>query len=324
MPLTDAQIRHFEEQGYLVLPGLLPLEASAPLRRELADIVEFEARRFHAAGKVPETFAEAPFEKRLVKLCEAADDPQEMKEAVTGGKRMKTEAVFKLWTHPVLLDAVEQLIGPEILAHPQFALRSKMAFQARFPAIADDIFHQDGGFLLEESKHTRMVNCWMPLVDVTRDMGAIQFVRGSHKLETVFPHRLEHEIGHPESWYLYIAEEDMPAGERVRVDVPLGAVLWHQNMLVHRSTENHSDKVRWTCDLRYQQPGLPTGFPATTSLVPIRKSDDPDYRLDWDSWISEGQEGNQSYRRLTEDNFEYSSLDSPWLVRWRKYWEEAA
>ena len=69
---------------------------------------------------------------------------------------------------------------------------------------------------------------------------------------------------------------------------------------------------------------MPTGFPATTSLVPIRKSDDPDYRLDWDSWISQGQEGNQSYRRLTEDNFEYSSLDSPWLVRWRKYWEEAA
>ena len=102
MPLTDAQIRHFEEEGYLVLPDLLPVEASAPLRQELTDIVEFEARRFHAAGKVPDTFDAAPFDKRLVKLCEAADDPQELKEAVTGGKRMKTESVFKLWTHPVL------------------------------------------------------------------------------------------------------------------------------------------------------------------------------------------------------------------------------
>ena len=34
--------------------------------------------------------------------------------------------MFTLRTSPVLLDATEALIGPEILAHPQFALRPKM------------------------------------------------------------------------------------------------------------------------------------------------------------------------------------------------------
>ena len=248
MPLTDQQIRHFEEEGYLVLPGLLPLEASAPLRRELADIVEFEARRFHAAGKVPETFAAAPFDKRLVRLCEAADDPLEMKEAVTGGKRMKTESVFKLWTHPVLLDVVEQLIGPEILAHPQFALRSKMAFQARFPTIADDIFHQDGGFLLEESEHTRMVNCWMPLVDVTADMGAIQFVRGSHKWGIL--KRANDAL---------VGDEHHSPGDVVTCPIGLGGALLYHQETAHRSLTNTTDKARWSIDLRFSDLTAPSG-----------------------------------------------------------------
>ena len=36
-------------------------------------------------------------------------------------------------------------------------------------------------------------------------------------------------------------------------------MLWHRNTMIHRSTENHSDKVRWSVDLRYQRPGEPTG-----------------------------------------------------------------
>ena len=248
MPLSNAQIRRFEDDGYLVLPDLLSPEASAPLRQELADIVEFEARQAHAAGTVPETFAEYPFEKRLVKLCEAADDPLEMKEAVTGGKRLKTEAVFKLWTNPILVDVIEQLIGPEILAHPQFAVRSKMAFQARFPEIADDTFHQDSGFLLEDSEATRMVNCWMPLVDVALEMGAIQFVRGSHRWGT-----LQRE-GPPKISAEHYSPEDV-----VSCPVNLGSALLYHKETAHRSVTNTTDKARWSIDLRFSDLTAPSG-----------------------------------------------------------------
>ena len=78
------------------------------------------------------------------------------------------------------------------------------------------------------------------------------------------------------------------------------------------------------CDLRYQRPGEPTGFPDETGLPPMRKSDDPDYKLDWDAWIAHEAEGNQKYRKLTDDSFEYSAPDSPWLVRWENYWAESA
>ena len=108
----------------------------------------------------------------------------------------------------------------------------------------------------------------------------------------------------------------MPAGDRAVLEVKMGSVLWHQNMVVHRSTENHSDKVRWTCDLRYQRPGEPTGFPASTKLVPMRRRPTiPTIASDVEAWIAHEAEGNQSYRRLTEDDLQYSARTHPgWCV----------
>lgn len=40
--------------------------------------------------------------------------------------KYKNPGMFTLRTAPALLDIVESLIGPEILAHPQYALRAKM------------------------------------------------------------------------------------------------------------------------------------------------------------------------------------------------------
>jgi phytanoyl-CoA hydroxylase len=273
MPLTDAQIQQFEDEGFLALPDLLPLEASAPLRQELADIVEFEARQALAAGTIPETFPEYPFEKRLVKLCGVAADPEEMKEAVTGGKRLKTEAVFKLWTHPILVDVIEQLIGPEILAHPQFAVRSKMAFQAALPEIADDLFHQDSGFLLEESEGTRMVNCWMPLVDVNQDMGAIQFVRGSHKWGTL------RRGNTPLVGREHYSPEDVAS-----CPIGLGGALLYHKETAHRSVTNTTDKARWSIDIRFSDLTAPSGRPVRGFVARSRANPDTVAKHYYDDW----------------------------------------
>ncbi len=42
----------------------------------------------------------------------------------------------------------------------------------------------------------------------------------------------------------------MARDERV-LSVPLGSVLLFSNMLVHRSYENLSDKIRWSIDYRW-------------------------------------------------------------------------
>ena len=83
---------------------------------------------------------------------------------------------------------------------------------------------------------------------------------------------------------------------------------------------------RWSVDLRYQRPGEPTGFPPKSKLPPMRKSDDPDHRLDWEAWIAaeQGKQEGQKYRDLQDDEFDFAPPDAPWLVRWQKYWDEVA
>lgn len=139
-------------------------------------------------------------------------------------------------------------------------------------------------------------------------------IRGGHRSGRLFRHRPEREVGHPKSWYVYIDEADLPEGERVTCALELGSVLFHNTMMPHRSTENHSDRVRWTVDLRWQRPGEPTGFDERP-LVPMRKAGDPGYRLDWSSWQAGTLDDIQAYRGLSGDGFEYSCA-GPWLDRW--------
>jgi ectoine hydroxylase-related dioxygenase (phytanoyl-CoA dioxygenase family) len=67
--------------------------------------------------------------------------------------------------------------------------------------------------------------------------------------EQVLPHRLERnrkgksshseqEEGDQSSWYLYINEDDLPAGERVDCEMKLGSVVFFNNTIPHCSGDN--------------------------------------------------------------------------------------
>ena len=64
-----------------------------------------------------------------------------------------------------------------------------------------------------------------------------------------------------------------PEENGVVCEVPLGSVPLLNNLIPHRSLDNMSNGVRWSLDLRWQDPAQPTGFPdkvarATGSTMP--------------------------------------------------------
>lgn len=248
--LSDSRIQQFRDEGYLILRNLLPPEATLPLTNELDQKVETITTKAVAQGKLDpaQTFPDEPFTTRLARVTAASSDRNGLWGQIQG-KRHKTAGMFTLRTAPALLDVVESLIGPEILAHPQTVLRAKL------PDHAETVvpWHQDLAYLVpQEAGDTLVVNFWIPLVKANAANGCLQVLKGSHRVG-LLPHT------HWESIYKGVAESDLPEGEVVTCEMDVGDVLVTQERLLHRSIPNTTDTVRWSVDTRYCRIGLPTG-----------------------------------------------------------------
>jgi ectoine hydroxylase-related dioxygenase (phytanoyl-CoA dioxygenase family) len=80
---------------------------------------------------------------------------------------------------------------------------------------------------------------WVPLVDCSKELGALQVLPSSHKngLQTT---SVENGFGMVDvdgTW----TDLECKAGD---------AVIFH-SMLVHRSGQHSSDNIRWSCHFRY-------------------------------------------------------------------------
>ena len=95
-----------------------------------------------------------------------------------------------------------------------------------------------------------MINFWIPLVDVTMDMGGMQVMRGGHHTRPLISDTL-----------FAIPDEKLPKDPIVDCPVPRRGALMIQKRTVHRSVPNTSNKVRWSLDFRYCDADLPAGRP---------------------------------------------------------------
>jgi phytanoyl-CoA hydroxylase len=273
--LSAEQIDFFKEQGYLLLPGAVDPAIFQPLIGEFEAIIEERARQAHAAGRLAEIYEDAPFERRMALVYRAMteEDAADLWGKVHG-KNQKTAGMFGIITHPALLDIVESLIGPEILAHPQFNSRAKLPHHQATVVP----WHQDLGYLREDADETFMVNFWVPLVDAPLESGPLQVIPGSHRWGLI-PH--SHVDG-----YLGIPEPELPPHTVVDCPMAVGDLLLIQHKTVHRSTPNVSDRVRWSLDLRYSDPAQPTGRDEVPGFIARSRRNPAAVARSHDEWLA--------------------------------------
>jgi hypothetical protein len=271
--LTHEQITFFKEQGYLPLPDFIDPAAFTPLVGEFEQLIDAHARRAYQEGKLPELFDDEPFDRRLARLYTALEDPQPLWRAVHG-KNQKSAGMFAIIMHPALLDATESLIGPEILAHPQFNSRAKLPNHDATVVP----WHQDLGYLHEDADETFMVNFWIPLVDAPMETGPLQIIPGSHRWGLI-PHvKLDGYLGIPAS--------ALPPHEAVDCPVKLGGALLIQHKTIHRSVPNVSDRVRWSLDIRYSDPAQPTGRDEVPGFLARSRKDPASVARGHEDWLA--------------------------------------
>ena len=132
--LTQEQVDRFEEQGYLVVEGLIDVvQYLDPLLDEYAARLDQLADEMYAAGKLSSTYADLPFGRRLTQIY--AETGQVFAQYFDfslpfNGVTRETPchfgpAVFNMLTNSAVLDVVESLIGPEICSNPVQHVRLK-------------------------------------------------------------------------------------------------------------------------------------------------------------------------------------------------------
>ena len=246
--LSADQLSAYLDDGVLLLEDVLSPADLQPLIDDITAEIDRKAREAFADERLSDPFAGVPFDRRLACISDAMDDPSAIEKAVTG-KRLKTAGMFSLITHPAILDIVESVIGPEILAHPQFNCQAKMPNEAR----SQIPWHQDLGFLHPEAEATFMVNFWIPLVDVTVENGCLEVIPGSHRAGLMPQGEL---TDYPNEGIL---AGWVPDGQPVACPVRKGGLVVFQHKTAHRSFPNRTDRIRWSLDVRYSDPSKPTG-----------------------------------------------------------------
>src|SRR5271156_4608964 len=187
--------------------------------------------------------------------CEEAGNLRSRLEAfeasnngLTGGLRNKPHLLFtwldELVRHPGVLDAVGQMIGPDILVWGS----SFFIKEPRNPSFVS--WHQDSTYWGLEPPD--IVTAWVAMSESTHENGAMRVIPGSHKLEQV-PHRDTFAAGN----MLSRGQEVMvTVDENQAMELPLlpGEMSLHHVRLIHGSDPNPSDRRRIGFAIRY----LPT------------------------------------------------------------------
>jgi len=141
---------------------------------------------------------------------------------------------YDLATHPRVLDAVEDLLGPDILVWT-------VSIFPKYPRDPGFIsWHQDGTYWGLDS--VRVTTAWIALTDSTVENGCMRVVPGSHR-RPILPHR----DTYAEDNRLSRGQEiEVEVDEKDAVDIVLraGQMSLHHVNIIHGSNPNPSNGSR--------------------------------------------------------------------------------
>jgi len=239
--LTAEQVAFYDTEGYLVLPHWLSTADLAPAQAAMEEKVSLIADGLLADGLITDKLAALPFRTRLAALFADLTDQDFLKYG--RGWRDRLPGYYDLMMNPVILDAVEALIGGELFSNPVYNTRPKV------PKVAAGAvpWHQDKSYWPGANANP-VITVWIPLVDATLENGCLHLMPRTHH-RRLLPYHNEQYSG---TGYLETDEQHVRGARVLPLPLETGSALLFNDRLLHMSTVNDSDHVRWSVDLRYQ------------------------------------------------------------------------
>jgi ectoine hydroxylase-related dioxygenase (phytanoyl-CoA dioxygenase family) len=244
---TPALRERMEEDGYLFLPGLLDRDEVIGARHSIMEMLAEEGLL------EPGT----PVDDGI-----AARQPAPGKAGVRNDLARRSAALQRLLYAGRMMAFYRDLLGGDVLHYTYTWLRPRLPGGATAP-------HYDIVFMGRGT--SRLYTAWTPLSDITYEMGGLMVLEGSHRLErlkntygrkdvdtycTNLPHAAERATGQK----MFTGQlsrnpvklRDTLGGRWLTAEFRMGDVLTFGMYTLHCSLDNQSDRVRLSCDSRYQ------------------------------------------------------------------------
>jgi hypothetical protein len=142
---------------------------------------------------------------------------------------------------PEILDLLEELLGPDIVCWGAHVFCKPASTGLAVP------WHQDGQYW--PIRPLASCTVWIALDDSTIANGCLRIVRGSHRMQTIYHHRLDERPDHALDQRIDEAEFD--TAEIVDVQLQAGEMSIHDVYAIHGSRPNTSSKRRAGFAIRY-------------------------------------------------------------------------
>ena len=205
-------------------------------------VAQYRRDGFHFPLRVLSTEEARSYRDRLEAAERAAGGP------LAGDRRHKVHLLYtwanQLARHPAILDAVEDVIGPDILCWSTTFFTK----EAQSPSFVS--WHQDATYWGLSTDD--VITAWVAFADAPVESGAMKFWPGSH-----LKNQLAHRDTFDQNNLLTRGQEiavDVPAGAGVDVALKAGEMSLHHVLLVHRSGPNTTDDRRIGFAIRYIPP----------------------------------------------------------------------
>lgn len=234
--VTDDEVRAFHEQGWVRLPGLMSSELAGGLlvRLKRATGLDYD--------ELPEDHPDAQEVARRIRedgIFKIFSLPRLQDEAVwnivasralgEASARLSGVRPMRLVTDQVIIKLPEWTSGQDLIKGP-----GNLVYTSQTP------WHQD--FCSLPWDRAGGIQFWLALTEITPEMGAIQYLTGSHREPPLgavqYPsERQSLEIAHPELWEKY---EVSPQHH-----FQAGDVIAHDSLVVHYAEPNRTNRLRW-------------------------------------------------------------------------------
>jgi non-haem Fe2+, alpha-ketoglutarate-dependent halogenase len=230
--LTTQQIEQYERDGYLSPVPILTARETADYRREI------EAVEASLGGELAGT----PRTKFYLRFPWA----------------------HRLATHTAILDAVEDLIGPDIMLYHNIAWLKNPGEDSYVS------WHQDNTYF----GHTPcdVLTVWMALSAATEDSGCMRILPGTHKLGQL-PLTTPDTGGGNMLSSGQTVDFDVSTIEPVSMALAAGEASIHHAFAIHGSPPNRADDRRLGLTFIYHPPGLRQLGEGRTSALLVRGED---------------------------------------------------